>query len=168
MRCPTCTCPIVAGDAICPACGILLPSVEPPPLPIEVTELPKARRAPRRNEDEDEGNDEDRERPHRRRRRSRGPEPMHGAAVASIILGILGCLTACLWPVSLSCAVPGLVCAAAARNTHSRRTAAAGLALCASAAIAGFGFMVVSIVTIATDGLPDDKPGETKIQSFFR
>jgi len=164
LRCPACTHPLAsAGIPMCPACGLLLDAAEalPPTLPL----LPTARRTLRRREETFRDDDRPR-RPTRRLRR--GPEPMHGAAVAAIILGSIGCLTACVWPLALTCAIPGLICAGIARTTHSRGTAAAGFALSASATFAALGFMVVSIVNLADNGLPDKKTVEPKTPAFFQ
>ena len=168
--CPACAHPLESdGLPICPACGVMPEAAQQPPLPAvnESAVFPKARRIPlRREETADERDPPRRKRP--AARRPRGPEPMHPAAIASVIFGGIGCLTACLWPVSLCCVVPGLICAAVARTTASRRTAAAGFALSAAAGFAAAGFMVVSIVSMTVGDVDTGKSAQPKVPSFFR
>lgn len=93
---------------------------------------------------------------------------MHGAAVAAVVLGVVACASACFWPLSLLCGVPGLIFSFVARNTHSRRTAAAGFALNLAALFAATGYMVITIAQLTADDVPRRKIGKPGVPSFFR
>jgi len=143
-----------AGRAVaCWRCGERVST----PGPVVLARPPVAARAARASR---RGDDE----PPRRRPRRPRPPPVSGAAVTSLILGVLSCLMFCAWPVSLATSVAGLITGAVGRDTPSRKLAVSGIVLSATGLIFGVGFLALTVAGIS---LFDPKGTGTSPPPFF-